>query len=135
MRGKAVRTGLAVAALTAAIAALAGVAVAGQNASRAGGTLQVWLGGDLTQATPGSPTRKWLDLEVKRFEAANPGWKVNYSFLSFDNGQTAAKLTAAFSSHNVPDVINHWGGSFATAFTSQLLPLNSYVKSTPGFYA
>src|SRR6266508_2379826 len=47
----------------------------------------------------------------------------------------AANLTAAFSSHNVPDVINHWGGSFATAFTSQLLPLNKYIRQTPGFYA
>lgn len=135
MRGKTVRASLAVAVLAAAVAALAGVAAASHSTRSAGGTLQVWLGGDLTQATPGSPTRKWLDLEVKRFQAQNPGWSVKYSFLSFDNGQTAAKLTAAFSSHNVPDVINHWGGSFATSFTSQLLPLNSYVKSTPGFYA
>jgi ABC-type glycerol-3-phosphate transport system substrate-binding protein len=138
MRGRSMRASLAIAtvtAVTAALAALAGVAAAGRDTGRAGGTLQVWLGGDLTQATPGSPTRKWLDLEVKRFKAKNPGWDVKFSFLSFDNAQTAAKLTAAFSSHNVPDVINHWGGSFATAFTSQLLQLNSYVKDTPGLYA
>jgi ABC-type glycerol-3-phosphate transport system substrate-binding protein len=130
-----VRVALALAVLVAAVASLGGLAAASQGKSRAGGTLQVWLGGDLTQATPGSPTRKWFDQQVKRFQAQNPGWSVKISFLSFDNAQTAAKLTAAFSSHKVPDVINHWGGSFATAFTSQLLPLNKYVRQTPGFYA
>jgi ABC-type glycerol-3-phosphate transport system substrate-binding protein len=132
MRSRA-RVALVLAVLAVAVVGGGAVAATAQNA--AGGTLQVWLGGDLTQATPGSPTRQWLDLQIKRFQAQNPGWDVKISFLSFDNGQTAAKLTAAFSSHNVPDVINHWGGSFATTFTSQLLPLNSYVKSTKGFYA
>jgi ABC-type glycerol-3-phosphate transport system substrate-binding protein len=127
------RVALTAAVLAAVVIGIGAVAAAGQRTS--GGTLQVWLGGDLTQATPGSPTRQWLDLQVKRFQAQNPDWNVKFSFLSFDNAQTAAKLTAAFSSNNVPDVINHWGGSFATAFTSQLLPLNSHINATPGFYA
>jgi multiple sugar transport system substrate-binding protein len=127
------RVALTAAVLAAVVIGIGAVAAAGQRTS--GGTLQVWLGGDLTQATPGSPTRQWLDLQVKRFQEQNPDWNVKFSFLSFDNAQTAAKLTAAFSSNNVPDVINHWGGSFATAFTSQLLPLNSHINATPGFYA
>lgn len=130
MRSRA-RVALVVAVLAAAVVGIGAVAATAQQ----GGTLQVWLGGDLTQATPGSPTRQWLDSQVKRFQAKNPGWSVKFSFLSFDNAQTSAKLTAAFSSNNVPDVINHWGGSFATPFTSELLPLNSFIKKTPGFYA
>jgi multiple sugar transport system substrate-binding protein len=129
------KVAVTVGALVATLATLAGFAAASQGRNLSGGTLQIWLGGDLTQATPGSPTRNWVDRQVKRFQAQNPGWNVKFSFLSFDNAQTAAKLTAAFSSHNVPDVINHWGGSFATAYASQLLPLNRFVKATPGFYA
>ena len=128
-----VRVALTTAVVAAAVVAISAVAATAERS--AGGTLQIWLGGDLTQATPGSPTRQWFDSQVKRFQAQNPGWNVKTSSLSFDNAQTAAKLTAAFSSGNVPDVINHWGGSFATPFTSELLPLNSYVNATPGLYA
>lgn len=99
------------------------------------GVLTVWLGGDLTQATPGTPTRQWLDLQVKSFEEQNPGWKVQFSFLSFDNDQTAAKLTGAFSSGNVPDLINHWSGSFNTQYAPKLLTLNKYIDATPGYYS
>jgi ABC-type glycerol-3-phosphate transport system substrate-binding protein len=134
MSGKS-RARVAIGAVLAVVLTLAAFGGVGRGAETGGGTLQVWLGGDLTQATPGSPTRKWLDLQVKRFQAQNPGWDVKFSFLSFDNAQTAAKLTAAFSSGNVPDVINHWGGSFATAYADELLPLNKYVRATPGLYA
>jgi ABC-type glycerol-3-phosphate transport system substrate-binding protein len=110
-------------------------AASGASASTAGGTLEMWLGGDLTQATPGSAPRKWLDQQIKRFQAQNPGWKIKISFLSYDNATTSARLQAAFSSHNVPDVINQWGGQFATTWAPALLPLNTFVKKTPGLYA
>jgi raffinose/stachyose/melibiose transport system substrate-binding protein len=119
-------------ALTASVAVFAAVS---SGATKGGGTLSVWLGGDLIQATPGSTTRKWLDQQVKVFQAKNPGWSVKYSFLSYDNAQTAAKLQAAFSSHDVPDVINQWGGQFGTSWAKALASLNSNIKGTAGMYA
>lgn len=113
-------------------AARVGVA---QGSAQSGGTLQVWLGGDLTEATPGSPTKAWLDLQVKRFLAKYPGWKFKFTFLPFDNAQKAAKLEAAFAAHNSPDIINFYGGQFTTTYAKLLQPLNSLVKASPGMYA
>jgi ABC-type glycerol-3-phosphate transport system substrate-binding protein len=105
------------------------------TASTGNHTLQLWLGGDLTQATPGSPFLAWVKQQIARFEAQNPGWKIQTSLLPFDNGENAAKLEAAFASHGVPDLMNLYSGQFTNAYTKALLPLTSYVKQTPGLYS
>src|SRR4051812_12384548 len=61
------------------------------------GTLQVWLGGILTTSTPGSPFRAWVDDQVTRFKAANPGSDVKITLLPADNDQLAAKVQSAFA--------------------------------------
>jgi ABC-type glycerol-3-phosphate transport system substrate-binding protein len=104
-------------------------------ASTGSHTLQLWLGGDLTEATPGSPFLAWVDQQISRFQAQNPGWKIQTSLLPFDNGENAAKLEAAFASHGVPDLMNLYSGQFTNAYTKALLPLTSFVKQTPGLYA
>lgn len=100
-----------------------------------GRTLHVWLGGDLTQATHGSPFLAWVDKQGKRFESQNPGWKVVTSLLPFDNGANAAQLQAAFGSHNTPDVMNLYSGQFTNAYTKVLQPLTKFVQQTPGMYS
>ncbi len=123
--------GLAVVVLIVSLSVFVG---AGLSARSSGGTLQVWLSGDLTQATPGSPYKKWVDLQVKRFQAQNPGWNVKFTLLTYDPAQESAKLAAAFSSGDVPDVMSIYTGQFTNTYASHLLPLNSYIKSTPGLY-
>lgn len=98
-------------------------------------TLEVWLSGDLTQATPGSPYRLWMNHVIKRFEAANPGWKVSLSLLSYDPAQESAKLIAAFGSNTAPQVLNLYTGQFTNTFANYLLPLNKDVLGTPGLYS
>jgi ABC-type glycerol-3-phosphate transport system substrate-binding protein len=98
-------------------------------------TLQLWLGGDLTQATPGSPFLAWVNQQISRFEKQNPGWKIQTSLLPFDNGENAAKLEAAFASKGVPDIMNLYSGQFTNAYTKALMPLNTYVNQTPGLYS
>ncbi len=97
-------------------------------------TLEVWLGGILTTATPGSDARKWVDQQTDRFKAAFPGSDVNISLLPANNDQLAAQVQAAFAAHNVPDVMMLYSGSYTLAYQSGLMPLNSFVDSTPGFY-
>jgi ABC-type glycerol-3-phosphate transport system substrate-binding protein len=104
------------------------------TASKGSHTLQLWLGGDLTQATPGSPFLAWVKQQIARFESQHPGWTVQTSLLPFDNGQNAAKLEAAFAAHGVPDMMNLYSGQFTNAYTKALLPLNNFVNQTPGLY-
>ena len=126
-----------------AVAAAAAIAVFGSSSSASSAassaaakpaTLQLWLGGILTTSTPGSPYRKWVDQQIARFQAANRGSKVAITLLPADNGQLAAKVESAFAAHKVPDVMMLYSGAYTTAYTAGLLPLNSFVKSTPGFY-
>jgi ABC-type glycerol-3-phosphate transport system substrate-binding protein len=105
------------------------------RASKSNQTLTLWLGGDLTQATPGSPFLTWVKQQIARFEAQNPGWTIQTSLLPFDNGQNAAKLEAAFASHGVPDLMNLYSGQFTNAYTKALRSLTSYVKATPRLYS
>jgi ABC-type glycerol-3-phosphate transport system substrate-binding protein len=106
----------------------------GLGATGGGKTLNLWLGGDLTQATPGSPYRQWVEQQAKRFSAQNPGWTVKYTLLPFDNAQNSAKLAAAFAAHNAPDVMALYSGQFTNLYKNQLQPLNKYVSATPGLY-
>jgi ABC-type glycerol-3-phosphate transport system substrate-binding protein len=97
-------------------------------------TLELWLGGILTTATPGSDARKWVDQVIDRFKAAFPGSDVNISLLPSNNDQLAAQVQAAFAAHNVPDVMMLYSGSYTLAYQSGLMALNKYVDATPGFY-
>ena len=97
-------------------------------------TLELWLGGILTTATPGSDARKWVDQQIDRFKAAFPGSDVNISLLPSNNDQLAAQVQAAFAAHNAPDVMMLYSGSYTFAYESGLMPLNKFVDATPGFY-
>jgi ABC-type glycerol-3-phosphate transport system substrate-binding protein len=98
------------------------------------GTLQLWLGGILTTSTPGSPFRTWVDEQVTRFKAANPGSDVKITLLPADNDQLAAKVQSAFAANKVPDVMMLYSGAYTTAYQERLQTLNAKVDSTPGFY-
>ena len=97
-------------------------------------TLDVWLGGILTTATPGSDSRKWVDQQIDRFKQANPGSNANITLLPANNDQLAAQVQAAFAAHRVPDVLMLYSGSYTLAYQSGLMPLNKYIDATPGFY-
>jgi ABC-type glycerol-3-phosphate transport system substrate-binding protein len=110
-------------------------ASAAAKPSSKGATLQLWLGGILTTSTPGTPYLKWVDEQIARFKAAEPGSNVQITLLPADNDQLAAKVESAFAADKVPDVMMLYSGAYTTAYTNGLLPLNKYVNATPGFYA
>lgn len=122
--------------LIAALAAACGSSSSSTTSSSSGSkaTLQLWLGGDFTGATPGSSYLKWVNTQISRFEAANPGDKVQVTLLPVDNSQLAAKVDAAFASGQVPDLMILYTGAYTTDYLQDLMPLNSYVNKTPGFY-
>ncbi|HEY7937631.1 MAG TPA: extracellular solute-binding protein [Candidatus Limnocylindrales bacterium] len=97
-------------------------------------TINLWLGGILTTATSGSPYDQWLQHIITRFKAANPGSDVKITLLPPDNGQLAAQVQAAFASKKVPDVMMLYSGAYTTTYQDGLLPLNTFVNATPGFY-
>jgi multiple sugar transport system substrate-binding protein len=98
-------------------------------------TLEVWLGGILTTATPGTTYRKWIDAQVERFEKAHPDVDINLTLLPANNDQLAAKVQSAFAAGEVPDVMMLYSGAYTTAYADGLMQLNTYVDATPGFYA
>jgi raffinose/stachyose/melibiose transport system substrate-binding protein len=104
------------------------------TAKPAPATLELWLGGILTTATPGSDSRKWADQQIERFKQANPGSEVNITLLPANNDQLAAQVQAAFAAHRVPDVMMLYSGSYTLAYQSGLMPLNKFIDATPGFY-
>ncbi len=121
--------------LIAALAACSSSGSSGASGSSSGkATLQLWLGGDFTGATPGSSYLKWVDTQISRFEAANPGDKVQVTLLPVDNSQLAAKVDAAFASGQVPDLMVLYTGAYTTDYVQDLMSLNSYVDKTSGFY-
>jgi raffinose/stachyose/melibiose transport system substrate-binding protein len=99
------------------------------------GTISLWLAGLFATATPGTPYRKWIDAQTARFVTAYPGSKVNVTLLPANNDQFSAKLQAAFSAHQVPDVMLIYSGGYTTPYIPSLLQLNSYVNQTPGMYS
>jgi ABC-type glycerol-3-phosphate transport system substrate-binding protein len=106
------------------------------SASASGGgkvTLQLWLGGDFTGSTTGTPYLKWVNNQIASFKKAT-GDNVQVTLLPVDNSQLAAKIDAAFASGQVPDLMVLYTGAYTTNYESELLPLNSMIKSTPNFY-
>jgi raffinose/stachyose/melibiose transport system substrate-binding protein len=96
--------------------------------------LQLWLGGILTTSTPGSAFRTWVDKEIARFQAANPGSSVQITLLPADNDQLAAKVQSAFTANKVPDVMMLYSGAYTTAYQARLAQLDDDVKAASGFY-
>jgi ABC-type glycerol-3-phosphate transport system substrate-binding protein len=88
-----------------------------------GGPLKVWLGGILATATPGSPARQGYDDQVKAFEEAYPGTKVETTLMDPDGVKQTAAWRAAFGAGDVPDVGMMYPGGFATTFASSLANL------------
>src|SRR3954470_7034074 len=104
------------------------------NTKPASGTIDVWLAGLFAGATPGSAYRKWIDAQDQRFEQAYPGSKVNITLLPTNNDQFSAKLQAAFTSGQVPDVMLIYSGGYTTPYIPSLLELNKYVDANSGMY-
>ncbi len=98
------------------------------------GTINLWLAGLFATATPGTPYREWIDAQVKRFESKYPGSKVNVTLLPANNDQFSAKLQAAFTAGQVPDVMLLYSGGYTTPYIPSLMKLNSYVDASPGMY-
>jgi ABC-type glycerol-3-phosphate transport system substrate-binding protein len=99
-----------------------------------GTTISLWAGGVLTSATPGSSPRAWLDAQIARFKRANPGSNVSVTLLPNDLNALAAQVQAAFASGKTPDVMTLWSGNLTLPYAQGLMPLNQYIKATPGFY-
>jgi raffinose/stachyose/melibiose transport system substrate-binding protein len=139
----ALRTLFAASAVAALLAACGGTSSSSSSASASsaastaskGATLQLWLGGILTTSTPGTPYLKWVNEQIARFKAAEPGSNVQITLLPADNDQLAAKVESAFAADKVPDVMMLYSGAYTTAYANGLLPLNKYVNATSGFYA
>jgi raffinose/stachyose/melibiose transport system substrate-binding protein len=132
-----------------AVAALAGVAATGcgsSSSSSSGGsssaslnsakpaTISLWLAGQFSGSTPGTPYRKWVDNQIARFKQAHPASNVQVTLLPLNNDQAAAKLQAAFTSHQVPDVLLIFSGGYTTPYIASLSPLNTYINASPGTY-
>ena len=97
-------------------------------------TLELWLGGILTTATPGTPYETWVNNVIKRFKEANPGSDVKFTLLPSNNDQLAAQVQAAFASKKVPDVMMLYSGAYTTAYEGGLRRINDYVTATPGMW-
>jgi raffinose/stachyose/melibiose transport system substrate-binding protein len=102
--------------------------------SLAPATIDLWLGGQLTTSTPGTPYNEWVEHVITRFKAAFPGSDVKVTLLPPDNSQLAAQVQAAFASKKVPDVMLLYSGAYTTVYEGGLLRLNDLVNATPGFY-
>jgi ABC-type glycerol-3-phosphate transport system substrate-binding protein len=99
------------------------------------GTINIWLAGLFATATPGTPYRNWIDAQTARFEKAYPGSKVNITLLPANNDQFSAKLQAAFTAHQVPDLMLIYSGGYTTPYIPSLLQLNSDIQKSPGMYS
>lgn len=117
-----------------AAASLVAATLMNAGPSWAATTLEVWLGGVLTTATPETSYRKWVDEQVARFKQAHPDVEVNLTLLPANNDQLAAKVQSAFAAGQVPDVMMLYSGAYTTAYADGLTPLNAYIDATPGFY-
>ena len=97
-------------------------------------TLELWLGGILTTATPGTPNETWVNNVIARFKDANPGSDVKVTLLPSNNDQLAVQVQAAYASKKVPDVMMLYSGAYTTAYEGGLRRLNDYIEATPGMW-
>jgi ABC-type glycerol-3-phosphate transport system substrate-binding protein len=102
--------------------------------SLAPATIDLWLGGILTTATPGTPYETWVTHIIERFKTAHPGSDVKITLLPSNNDQLAAQVQAAFASKKVPDVMMLYSGAYTTVYADGLARLNDRITATPGFY-
>jgi raffinose/stachyose/melibiose transport system substrate-binding protein len=118
--------------VVAGIAAAVGGTASSRASTHASQTLEVWEGGTLAFATPGSGPLKWQNQQIAIFERSHPGWKVHITLLPINMDQLIAKIQAATTAHALPDVLDLFSGTYTTPFAPALMPLNKYV--TPAFY-
>jgi raffinose/stachyose/melibiose transport system substrate-binding protein len=124
---------VALAVATACVASVAATANAAPVEKAESATLNVWFGGLLSYATPGTNYLKWIKQTVAGFEKAT-GATVKYTILPQNNDQQVAKIESAFASGSAPDLLMLFTGSYTSAFKDKLTPLGKYVNATPGFY-
>ncbi len=62
-------------------------------------------------------TGDWLERQIRRFEAANPGIIVEHSF--WENQSYKIKLKVAMFSGNGPDILFNWGGESQLIFSRE----------------
>jgi raffinose/stachyose/melibiose transport system substrate-binding protein len=112
-----------------------GAAAATATGAAKPATINLWLAGQFSASTPGTAYRQWVNDQITRFKAAHPGSNVNVTLLPVDNDQAAAKLEAAFTSHQVPDVLLIFSGGYTTPYISSLTDLSPYINASPGMYS
>ena len=127
-RGIGVGAGLAVASLLGAPAAAWAMGQAKPSPAK----ITVWCAGYLNEARPGTPVRKWLENQSKRFSAAFPGSSVEYVLQPANNSQFLPILRSAFASGNVPDVMCLYSGGYTVDYGESLTNLRP--KITPQYY-
>jgi raffinose/stachyose/melibiose transport system substrate-binding protein len=114
------RRSLAAAASTVLIAALAACGTSGPGDTGGGDdkTLSLWYLSD-------NPT---VPDAAKRFEKANPGWKVKLT--DTPNDQYKTKLRVGLGTPNGPDVFFNWGGSDLVEYekSNLIVPLDDLVQ-------
>ena len=125
MKGKHFRAAAAAAAAAAMTVALAacgtGTSSPGNTGGGGGGggqTLNLWYLSD-------NPT---VPDAAKRFEQANPGWKVNLT--ATPNDQYKTKLRVGLGTPNGPDVFFNWGGSDLVEYkkSNLIVPVDNLVQ-------
>jgi ABC-type glycerol-3-phosphate transport system substrate-binding protein len=99
------------------------------------GAIEIWLAGLFATATPGTPYRQWIDAQTARFEKAYPGSSVKVTLLPANNDQFSAKLQAAFTAHQVPDLMLIYSGGYTTPYIPSLLKLNDHIDANSGMYS
>jgi raffinose/stachyose/melibiose transport system substrate-binding protein len=91
--------------------------------------LTVWLAGYGTGAKAGTPLRKWVDDQAKRFSAKFPGSSIEYVVQSANNAQFLPVLRSAFAARNVPDVMMLYSGGYTVDYAESLLDLRPKINS------
>ena len=98
-----------------------------QSAAASGDVISIWsiqVDGKSPQTTRAS---------IARFEAANPGIKVNLTLIPNDNYK--ALLAVAMAAGTTPDLFISWSGGpmYEYANNNQILDLTSYMNAHPAF--
>lgn len=108
----------AAAAVTAAALAACGTSGPGDKGGGGDKTLNLWYLSD-------NPT---VPDAAKRFEQANPGWKVNLT--DTPNDQYKTKLRVGLGTANGPDVFFNWGGSDLVEYkkSNLIVPLDDLMQ-------
>ena len=105
---------------------------AARSATPSPAKITVWCAGYLNAAQPGTPVRKWLENQTKRFTAAFPGSSVEFVVQPANNSQFLPILRSAFASGSVPDVMCLYSGGYTIDYGKWLANLRPNIS--PQFY-